>query len=111
VCPVVDLAASESSSRDGQGILTLSAKGEAMSTDGSQQIDYKTHILIGYVSNGTMTVICHWPYVPRQEEVHQRMDAVKESYTAFLLCTPTSIMRVENDAARKQRSSRRPGSR
>jgi hypothetical protein len=58
-----------------------------------------------------MTVICHWPYVPPQEEVQQKIDAAKGSYTAFLLCTPTSIMGVENGAARNQGSSRRPGSR
>ena len=81
-----------------------------MSTGGSQQIDYNTHILIGCASSGTMTVICHWPYVPRQEEVQQKIGTVRESFTAFVLCTPTSIMHMENDAARKQKASRRPGS-
>jgi hypothetical protein len=75
---------------------------------GSQQIDYKTHILIGYVSKGTMGVIFHWPHLPRQEEVQQKIDAVRETYAAFLLCTPTSIMPVKRKrfVMGKQGSSR-----
>jgi hypothetical protein len=31
-----------------------------------QQVDYKTHILIGVRANGMMTVIADWPHVPKQ---------------------------------------------
>jgi hypothetical protein len=79
-----------------------------MGSTGSQQIDYKTHILIGHTSSGMMTVICHWPYVPRQEEVQRKIDAECSTYAAFLLCTPTSIMPVAN-GGRKLRSSSRFG--
>ena len=65
----------------------------------TQQIDYKTHILIGSASSGRMTVICHWPYVPRQTEVKEKIDAVQETYAVFLLCTPTSIMPVEKNGS------------
>jgi hypothetical protein len=57
-------------------------------------IDYTTHILIGVRVNGTMTVICHWSYVPRQVEVQQQIERTKEPYHTFMLCTPTSILRV-----------------
>jgi hypothetical protein len=55
-------------------------------------ISYKTHILIGVRSNGVMTVIADWPYVPRQAEVQQKMDEARNGYTTFALCTPTSIL-------------------
>ena len=61
------------------------------------QIDYTTHILIGSSSSGEMTVICHWPYVPRQAEVKAKLDATLGTYAVFLLCTPTSIMPVQNN--------------
>ena len=80
-----------------------------MDSTGSQVIDYKTHILIGRASNGKMTVICHWPYVPRQDEVQQKIDAECSTYAAFLLCTPTSIMPVADNGGRKPRSSSRFG--
>jgi hypothetical protein len=95
----------------GKSCSPASGEGEVMSTDPLQQIDYNTHILVGCLLSGTMTVICHWPYVPRQEEVQQKISPVQESYAAFLLCTPTAIMRVGNDAAHKRKSSRTPGSR
>jgi hypothetical protein len=57
-------------------------------------IDYNTHILIGARANGTMTVICHWSYLPRQAEVQQQMQRTKEPYDTFILCTPTSILQV-----------------
>jgi hypothetical protein len=57
-------------------------------------IDYKTHILIGLRANGAMNVICHWPYLPRQAEVQQRIRGAKDSYVTFMLCTPTSILPV-----------------
>ena len=52
-----------------------------------------------------MVVICHWPHLPRQVEVQQRMESVQEWYATFLLCTPTSIMPVENNGERKRGSS------
>ena len=39
----------------------------------SNCIDYKTHILICVRASGTMTVICHWSYLPRQAEVQQQI--------------------------------------
>jgi hypothetical protein len=53
-------------------------------------------------------VIYCWPHVPRQDEVQQRMDGVQDTYSAFLLCTPTSIIPVKNNAfvGRRQGSSR-----
>ena len=57
-------------------------------------IDYKTHILIGVRANSVMTVIADWPHVPRQAEVQQEIDGVREGYATFVLCTPTSIIRA-----------------
>jgi hypothetical protein len=57
-------------------------------------IDYTTHILIGVRASGAMTVICHWSYLPRQAEVQQQIERTKEPYDTFILCTPTSILRV-----------------
>ena len=78
-----------------------------MENNGSQPIDYKTHILIGLTSSGKMTVICHWPHLPRQAEVQRTIDALQEGYATFLLCTPTSIMPVQSNGERKQKSSPR----
>jgi hypothetical protein len=61
-------------------------------TNGIRPIDYKTHILIGVRANGMMSVICHWPYVPRQAEVEQKIEAARDPYLSFALCTPTSIL-------------------
>jgi hypothetical protein len=58
----------------------------------TETIDYKTHILIGVRPSGTMTVIKRWPGVPRQTDVDQEIKAVKDGYTLFALCTPTSIL-------------------
>lgn len=58
------------------------------------QIDYKTHILIGMRANGVMTVIHHWHYLPRQTEVQAEMNGARDSFTVFMLCTPTSILAV-----------------
>jgi hypothetical protein len=55
-------------------------------------VDYKTHILVGVQDNGTMTVIAHWPNVPRQAEVQSQIDAARQALVTFLLCTPTSIL-------------------
>ena len=75
--------------RDGGAPLS---KGAAMK---AQSIDYNAHILIGIRLDGTMTVLAHWPSVPRQSDVQQRMTDVKQSYARFALCTPTSIMSSE----------------
>jgi hypothetical protein len=82
-----------------------------MSSDGRQQIDYKTHILIGVRSSGSMSVISHWHYLPRQAEVQHEMAAVTEDYDMFLLCTPTSIMPAQPRGAggSGRKSSRPPG--
>jgi hypothetical protein len=45
---------------------------------GDQQVDYKTHILIGVRRTGIMTVIADWPYVPPQSEVQSMMDCTRE---------------------------------
>ena len=80
-----------------------------MDSTGSNVIDYKTHILIGHTADGKMTVIHHWPHVPRQDEVQQKIDAECSTYAAFLLCTPTSIMPVEDGGGHKSGPSRRLG--
>jgi hypothetical protein len=67
-----------------------------VSSDGHQQIDYKTHILIGVRGGGIMNVLCHWHYLPRQAEVQQKIATTHESYDTFLLCTPTSIMPAQS---------------
>jgi hypothetical protein len=55
-------------------------------------VDYSTHILIGFKKNGDMTVLAHWPRVPRQADVDSKIQSVGEPYKGFLLCTPTAIM-------------------
>jgi hypothetical protein len=55
-------------------------------------VDYKTHILIGVRENGVMTVIADWPQVPKQAEVQSEIDASRDGYVTYVLCTPTSIM-------------------
>ena len=58
----------------------------------SEEVSYRTHILIGVRSNGVMTVIADWPHVPKQAEVQKEIDAASNGYVAFALCTPTSIL-------------------
>ena len=79
-----------------------------MNDSNSQAVDYKTHILIGCAASGKMNVISHWPHVPRQVDVQQKIDAQQEGYAEFLLCTPTSIMPAKGNGfgAGKQGSSR-----
>jgi hypothetical protein len=55
-------------------------------------VDYKTHILIGVRANGVMTVIADWPHVPKQADVQKEIDAARDGYVAFVLCTPTAII-------------------
>jgi hypothetical protein len=69
--------------------------------------DYNTHILIGCTSDGKMTMICHWPHLPRKVEVEQAMHLSKEGHATFLLCTPTSILPVAANDQREQQSSAR----
>jgi hypothetical protein len=40
----------------------------------SEEVSYRTHILIGVRPNGVMTVIADWPHVPKQTEVQNRRD-------------------------------------
>jgi len=84
-----------------------------MSSDGHQQIDYKTHILIGVRGSGSMTVICYWHHLPRQTEVKRKIAATQESFDTFLLCTPTSVMpaQAEGGNGSSRKSSRPFGSR
>jgi len=58
----------------------------------SGEVSYKTHILIGFRLNGTMTVIADWPHVPKQAEVQEEIGAARDGYVTFALCTPTSII-------------------
>ena len=67
---------------------------------GEQEIDYKTHILIGVRPGGIMTVIADWPYVPLQAEVQKEIDCTRAPYVTFALCTPTSIMPADRTASR-----------
>lgn len=55
-------------------------------------LDYNTHILIAVRANGVMTVIADWPHLPKQTEVQEEIDAVRDGYVTFALCTPTSII-------------------
>jgi hypothetical protein len=55
-------------------------------------LDYKTHILIGVRASGTMEILYQWPRVPTQAEVQARIDAARAEFTAYALCTPTSIL-------------------
>jgi len=59
----------------------------------NERIDYATHILIGIKKAGDMTVVAHWPHVPRQADVDAKIQAAGESYAEFALCSPTSIIR------------------
>ena len=75
--------------------LTREERAEAMSEPVA--IDYKTHILIGVRANGVMTVIADWPHLPRQVEVQKEIEADRDGYTTFALCTPTSILSSDGD--------------
>ena len=80
-----------------------------MSSDGRQLITYKTHILIGVRASGSMTVLCHWPHVPRQSEVQRKIATTHESYDTYILCTPTSVMPAQSsDAGGSSGRSPRP---
>jgi hypothetical protein len=70
------------------------------------RLDYKTHILIGWTADARMTVVCHWPNLPRQAEVEQAIRLSKEGHAAFLLCTPTSVLPVTANGQQQQSSAR-----
>jgi hypothetical protein len=74
-----------------------------MAASTPRPVDYKTHILLGVRADGTMTVIRDWPHVPTQREVQEQIDAARNGYVAFALCTPTSILPVEADASGRHR--------
>jgi hypothetical protein len=69
-----------------------------MAHSNHRPIDYKTHILVGVRADGAMTVIGDWPHVPRQAEVQRQIDAARNGYVCFALCTPTSILPGHGDA-------------
>lgn len=62
-------------------------------------IDHKTHILVDVRANGIMAVIADWSHVPKQAEVQKEIDEARDDYTAFALCTPTSIMPASTGSA------------
>jgi hypothetical protein len=70
----------------------------------SAEVTYKTHILIGVRENGVMTVIADWPHVPKQSEVQDRIDDVRNGYVTYALCTPTSIMPAVSNGGRSGQS-------
>jgi hypothetical protein len=56
-----------------------------------------------------MTVLCHWPHLPRHSEVQHKIATTHESYDTYLLCTPTSVMPANSgDADALHRKSSRP---
>jgi hypothetical protein len=78
-------------------------------SDARLHVDYKMHILIGVRSSGSMTVLCHWPHVPRQSEVQHKIATSHENYDTYLLCTPTAVMPAQSgDANGSSRKSARP---
>ena len=77
--------------------MPLGRKGRAEAMPEPLAIDYKTHILIGVRANGVMTVIADWPHLPRQVEVLEEIDAARDGYTTFVLCTPTSILSADGN--------------
>ena len=80
---------------------------EAVNDNKSQAFDYKTHILIACTAEGKMSVVYHWPHLPRQVEVDREIDMSKEGHTTFLLCSPTSILPIEANGQLKRRSAAR----
>jgi hypothetical protein len=79
--------------------MSLARKGRGEAMPGP--INYKTHILIGVRANGIMTVIADWPHLPRQVEVQKEIDATRDSYATFALCTPTSILSANGNGSVK----------
>jgi hypothetical protein len=77
-----------------------------MADTDARPVDYKTHILIGVRANGVMTVICDWPHVPTQADVQEEMEGARDGYVAFALCTPTSIIPVDDGSGGAKGGSR-----
>ena len=52
----------------------------------SGDLSYRTHILIGIRPKGVMTVIAHWPHVPKQPicNVAHRQNLGNDFYRVFL---------------------------
>jgi hypothetical protein len=71
----------------------------------SAEISYKTHILIAVRPNGAMSVIADWPHVPKQTEVQQEIDAARNGFVTFVLCTPTSILSGDGNGGGTRGSS------
>ena len=65
----------------------------------SGEVSYKTHILIGVRANGVMTVIADWPHVPKQADVQREIEAARNGYVTFALCTPTSILSADGNGS------------
>ena len=61
----------------------------------SEDVSYRTHVLIGVRHDGVMSVIAHWPQVPTLTEVEQEIQGVRHGHTTFMLCTPTAILPAE----------------
>lgn len=61
-------------------------------------LDYKTHILVGVRTSGTMEILHHWASVPTQAEVQVCINAARSGFTGYALCTPTSILAPEAPA-------------
>jgi hypothetical protein len=70
----------------------------------SAEVTYKTHILIGVRSNGVMTVIADWAFVPKQAEVLEHIRQARDGFTTFVLCTPTSILPAARNGDRSDRN-------
>jgi hypothetical protein len=70
------------------------------------ELTYKSHILIGVRENAVMTVIADWPHLPKQSEVEDRINDTRNDYSAFVLCTPTSIMPAGGNGTHAGHSSR-----
>jgi hypothetical protein len=68
----------------------------------NERIDYATHILIGIKKSGDMTVVAHWPRVPRQSDVDGKIQPAGETYASFVLCTPTSIIPAPGASPKKR---------
>lgn len=63
-----------------------------------ETLDYRTHIPIAVRASGAMEILYQWPNVPAQAEVQERIDAARSGFTAYALCTPTSILAPEEPA-------------
>jgi hypothetical protein len=69
---------------------------------------YRTHILIGVRQDGVITVIANWPHVPKQADVQKAIEAARDGYATFALCTPTSVLPARNsEAASRSHGGRR----